>query len=497
MAYLEERGLIHGEVIEHFKLGYADRTLGYRLPMANRVAGATIRGRLQNIGFIRESGHEHLTGSLVIPIFDEHGQVAQAYGRKINDKKLRPGTAMHLYLSGEHRAVWNLDALKASDEIILCESLIDALTFWVHGFRNVTTSYGIQGFQSFHLAAFQKHGTKRVLIAYDRDEPGDKAAVKVAEKLMNAGIECFRIQFPKGMDANEYASTMSPPQKALDLLIRKAEWMGKGPRPSKNEDDRIAAKEKDKKECRETKSLVASTFAAKPKELSEKVEKRAVCSSVPPVSTEPVQTEAEIIEASPVPKVPSSDLKAVVKADDVFITRGDRSYRVRNLEQNLSKNVMKVNCFAYCGDDYHVDVLNLYSAYHRSNFAKQASKTLGTQEEVIEKDLGKMLLKLEELQDAKISQALESETAKVDLTDQEKEDALALLKDPNLLSRLLKDFATCGVVGEETNKLVGYLVAVSRKLNSPLGAIIQSSSASGKTTTWTWTPFLPSFPKKI
>ena len=40
---------------------------------------------------------------------------------------LRPGTPMHLYLPGPHRGVWNEVALEASKEIILCESLIDAL----------------------------------------------------------------------------------------------------------------------------------------------------------------------------------------------------------------------------------------------------------------------------------------------------------------------------------------------------------------------------------
>ena len=36
------------------------------------------------------------------------------------------------------------------------------------------------------------------------------------------------------------------------------------------------------------------------------------------------------------------------------------------------------------------------------------------------------------------------------------------------------------MVGEETNKLVGYLAAVSRKLDAPLAVIVQSSSAAGK-----------------
>jgi len=150
------------------------------------------------------------------------------YGRKILNN-LRPGTAYHLYLPGPHAGVWNEEGIIASGgEVILCEALIDAMTFWVHGFRNVTASYGAGGFTDVHQAAFQRHGIKRVLIAYDRDGPGNQAADALAERLMAEGIACHRIQFTKGMDANEYALKMAPPDKALGLLIRKAEWMGEG-----------------------------------------------------------------------------------------------------------------------------------------------------------------------------------------------------------------------------------------------------------------------------
>ena len=64
------------------------------------------------------------------------------------------------------------------------------------------------------------------------------------------------------------------------------------------------------------------------------------------------------------------------------------------------------------------------------------------------------------------------------MTPEERDAALRLLRDPNLLDRIVADF---DVVGETTNKLVGYLAAVSRKLDQPLAIIIQSSSAAGKT----------------
>ena len=141
LEYLKKRGLDHPETIEHFRLGYANRTLGYRLPASNRQAGAELRGRLQTLGILRESGHEHFNGSLVFPVCNRAGEVVEIYGRKINDDHLKAGTPLHLYLPGPHRGVWNEAALAAAGgEIVLCESIIDALTFWCAGYRNVTAS---------------------------------------------------------------------------------------------------------------------------------------------------------------------------------------------------------------------------------------------------------------------------------------------------------------------------------------------------------------------
>ena len=175
LKYLQSRGLEHSEMVSHFFLGFSNRTLGYRLPEKNRKEGAEIRGRLQKLGIMRESGHEHFTGSVVIPVLDLDGNVTEIYGRKITEG-LRPGTPLHMYLPGPHKGVWNEEALVVSKEIILCESLIDALTFWCAGYRNVTASYGVNGFTEDHREALKKHGTKKVLIAYDRDEAGERRA---------------------------------------------------------------------------------------------------------------------------------------------------------------------------------------------------------------------------------------------------------------------------------------------------------------------------------
>ena len=67
-AYLAARKLCANGVPERFRLGYANRTLGLRLANKQTKAGAAIRGQLARLGVYRQSGHEHLAGSLVVPV---------------------------------------------------------------------------------------------------------------------------------------------------------------------------------------------------------------------------------------------------------------------------------------------------------------------------------------------------------------------------------------------------------------------------------------------
>ena len=178
-------------------LGFADRTLGLRLPEKNRKAGAEIRGQLERIGLYRQSGHEHFTGSLVVPVMDAHEHSHRGLWPQ-DQEQPRKGTPLHLYLPGPHRGVWNVDGIAGSGgEVILAECLIDAMTFWCAGYRNVTATYGAGGLTDDHLAAFRELACSRVLIAFDRDEAGDKGAGEVAERLMAAGIACYRIAVPE------------------------------------------------------------------------------------------------------------------------------------------------------------------------------------------------------------------------------------------------------------------------------------------------------------
>lgn len=465
-AYLASRGLTHPEVIDTFRLGYANRTLAYRLPEKNRKAGAALRGALQRIGVLRSSGHEHFNGSLVIPVVDAQGAPVEVYGRKITPAShLRAGTPVHLYLPGPHRGVFNRAGLTGADELILCESLIDALTFWCAGYRHVTAAFGVSGLTDEVFAALTGDGVRRVLIAFDRDEAGDSAATALASRLLDHGVAPYRVLFPKGLDANAYALKVGPPAQSLGLVLRKAEFMGDGPPPDRPV-PAVPVHGSEKTECSSCYPRIngpASSLAA------------AVASTSPVVEAAPPEP------CSPAPAVPV-EVVAQVGERDVTLAFGERRYRVRGLAKNAAFEVLKVNVLVSGQDDaLHVDTLDLYQAKARAAFAKQAAVELGVEEHVIQRDLGQVLLQLEAVQDARQAQTEALATPAVPaLSDEDRTAALAWLRSPDLTERIVADIERIGLVGEPVNALVAYLAAVSRQLPAPLAILIQSTSAAGK-----------------
>ena len=485
LAWLRGRGLdpdLHPTLIDTFCLGVADRTLGLRLPEKNRKDGGAIRERLQKLGLIRESGHEHFNGSLVIPVLGADGHAVEIYGRKLRDD-LRPGTPKHLYLPGPHAGVFNLAGVVAAGarpagerEVILCEALLDALTFWCAGFTNVTSAYGVEGFTADMLTAFKTHGIERVLVAYDRDDAGDRAADKLGARLIEQGFEVLRVVFPQGMDANAYARAMAPARTALALVLRQARWMG-GARPVGTQEVVQAAAahlppaSAAAARVDETKTAVAHVPRALP-----------AMDSIAPAAV-PIAAPDAAAEGEP--------------PDELLLPTGACEWRVRGWKKNPSPEVLRVGlrvrrvgmgaCDPAHGDaaGYHMDTLDLYAARARGAFVRQAAVELGLSEDGVKRELGAVLLRLEALQDAWLASrragAGGGRAAQVPVLSAEAEAAaLALLRAPDLTERIVADLQSLGVVGEAKNLLAAYLAALSRKLDAPLAVLIQSTSAAGK-----------------
>jgi len=178
--------------------------------------------------------------------------------------------------------------------------------------------------------------------------------------------------------------------------------------------------------------------------------------------------------------MPPNDIEADVKENEISFLLEDRRYRIRGLNKNLSYDQLKLNILVCMEYALHVDTFDLYAAKPRAAFIRLAAIELNIDESAIKKDLGKILLKLEVLQDQNIQHVLTPKTVEVVMAKKERDEAMALLQSPNLMQRILDDYERCGVVGERTNKLVSYLAALSRKLDKPLAVMIQSTRAAGK-----------------
>ena len=461
-AYLASRGLDSDELIDHFQIGFADRSLGLRLPDKQREAGAALRSRLAQLGLWRESGHEHFNGCIVVPLRDETGGSVSLYGRRAQKADLK-----HLYAPGPHRGLFNRECLQ-QPEIILCEAVFDALTFWVNGFTNVTCLFGTEGFTD-ELWEAMKH-VRRVRIAYDADDAGERAAQRDAERFQRHGIEVFRVKFPHGMDANEYACKVTPANKSLALLMNAAQWAdARPPAAEPPEPPKHVA-------------MVVDEITGEPLPIVEQAEPA-------PHAASPRNTDAPAPFLSLAASVSSPTDAAKKESAATLEQRGDawfldlegREYRVSGLEKTLGTDALKIALRLRHGERFHLDQVDLCRDMERRRFVERAAEETGLTTDLLKRDLGKLLLAVEQAQ-AELLKPQEQTGHVVTLTPEEREAALTWLREPNLVGRLRAAFHQAGIIGEETNTLVAYLAGVSRKLERPLAIIIQSASAAGKTT---------------
>lgn len=125
----------------------------------------------------------------------------------------------------------------------------------------------------------------------------------------------------------------------------------------------------------------------------------------------------------------------------------------------------------------HLDTLDLYHARSRIGFAKTAACLLGEDPTVLEDQVAQVVRLAEEFL-RKREEALPA----IVLSESDRREALALLRDPRYPECVAGDLTRMGYVGEDANKQVAYLASISRKLEEPLSILVVSRSAAGKST---------------
>jgi len=194
-AYLKERGLTDAALLEGFRIGYANGTILDAIPPEGEVLE-----HLQALGILDKQKREHFRDCIVFPIFDQHGNVTEMYGRKV----LEGCKVQHLYLPGPHAGVWNHTCARTSSYLLLTESLIDAATLWQAGYKNATACYGTNGLTEDHIKLFETNQVERLYLVMDGDDAGRRGAKRAADKIKHLGVELFTVALPEGHDPNSY-----------------------------------------------------------------------------------------------------------------------------------------------------------------------------------------------------------------------------------------------------------------------------------------------------
>lgn len=222
LAFLARHGLDERALIDRFGLGFSDRSLGRALPALAAAEGETgpaLRQALGRLGLLRTSGHEHFAGCIVVPLVDAGGRIRQCYGRRIAGPRraaIPPRT-----LPGTDPCIWNESAVADSGDLILCDDVLDALTFWSAGHRRVLalTRPGEDAATEVLLELLQRAGVTQVRLAFGANATGSSTAKALGVGLCAAGIDAVRLPLPRGYDVRTFARVHAPARESLGGLI--------------------------------------------------------------------------------------------------------------------------------------------------------------------------------------------------------------------------------------------------------------------------------------
>ena len=198
IEYLKSRCITTPELLQRFKIGFADGSL-------LNIIGENQRKELTEAGIINQYGYEAFNNCLIFPIFDDNENTIGIYGRNIDDG----AKVKHLYLKGKHKGAFNRKTSKIYDEIILTESIIDCLSLIELGFQNVQSIYGVNGFTDEHLQILKDDRVKTIIIAFDNDSAGITASETIKKKLINENIS---------------VKIISPPVKPVPSGVEVKDW---------------------------------------------------------------------------------------------------------------------------------------------------------------------------------------------------------------------------------------------------------------------------------
>ena len=224
--YVEKRQL-PSAIVRRFGLGYAPDS-GFALRDHLKKNGFT--DEEMRVGYlcgISKKGYAYdiFRGRLMIPIIDTAGNIVAFGGRLVGEAKPDAGgftppkylnsSDTPAFKKSRHLFALNYAKSNCTERLILCEGYMDVIMLHSAGFENAVATLGT-AITSDHARIMKKY-TNNVVIAYDSDEAGQKAADKALRLLGEAGVEGKVLRMSGAKDPDEYIKTFGA-QRFRDLL---------------------------------------------------------------------------------------------------------------------------------------------------------------------------------------------------------------------------------------------------------------------------------------
>ncbi|HXD78704.1 MAG TPA: CHC2 zinc finger domain-containing protein [Puia sp.] len=424
--YLEGRGIDY----THHETGYNSGGLHGESKNHHLVAGMERCGLLKR----RPAGGYSVWAKdcILFPLRNKEHKIVSLYGRSItNDTDQR-----HFYLSGREGLYPGYPKPEAV-RLILTESVIDAVSLLQQHQLSiqyeVLALYGTNGLTEEHLQAILglQH-LQEIIFMLNGDEAGRAATNKHAAALhaLLPDVTLTTVPVPEGEDVNSLLQTHADPRVLVDLVGGRTDF----------------------------------SFSIEPSISIEPVQPKTAGAAITPPTA-----AARLITANPELLVYDMGELLITVLGGIKLTGLDRMKVTLKIEHKATGGLPV---------RHHLD---LYNHPHTEQLVSKIAGSLDMPVQQATLAIAALTSELEGYRAKRLELMQPRTEERIPLSPAERQAAIQYLKQANLLERTGEDIGRSGIVGEETNRLIAWLVYSSRKLPVPLHLLFLGSSGSGKT----------------
>ena len=206
LDYLTNKRKLSMSVIKHFGLGFAPNSFG---ALHDHLKKLGYTDEEMVVGFLcgkgkNGSAYDYFRNRVIFPIIDVTGNVVAFGGRVMDDSQPKYLNTSDTPAFKKSKNLFALNFAKNNCEkmLILCEGYMDVIALHAAGFENAVATLGT-AITSEQARIFSRY-TKKVVISYDSDAAGQKAADKAFNLLQEVGVDVKVLKMENAKDPDEY-----------------------------------------------------------------------------------------------------------------------------------------------------------------------------------------------------------------------------------------------------------------------------------------------------